>query len=197
MILMDLGVSSPQLDRPERGFSLMQDGPLDMRMDRAQELTADVVINRWKERDLVDIFERYGELSPGLARKYAREIVRGRPWKTTLELSSAKFWGRRGRVHPATRAFQAVRIAVNDELGLLERTLPAIPRLLKPGGRVAIISFHSLEDRLVKNFFKSESTLGEESTLEIITRKPIQAGDVELGNNPRARSAKLRAARRR
>lgn len=198
MILADFGVSSPQLDEPERGFSLREDGPLDMRMDRGQDLTADRIVNRWSVGDLERIFVEYGEISSGLAKKYAREIVQGRPWKSTLGLAEARFWGyRHGRVHPATRAFQAIRIAVNDELGEIERTLPALPKLLKPGGRVAMISFHSLEDRLVKRFFKDESTMGEESELEIITKKPMLAGNVELGINPRARSAKLRAARKR
>ena len=196
IILADFGVSSPQLDNPERGFSLIHDGPLDMRMDQTQILTADTVVNKWRREDLAEIFQKYGEISPGLSQKYAREIVYGRPWNSTLELADAKFWGRRGRTHPATRVFQAIRIAVNDELGEIERTLPALPKLLKPGGRVAIISFHSLEDRLVKQFFKNESTLGEESELEILTKKPVTAGDVELGINPRARSAKLRAAKR-
>ncbi|MBQ9020101.1 16S rRNA (cytosine(1402)-N(4))-methyltransferase RsmH [Candidatus Saccharibacteria bacterium] len=198
MILADFGVSSPQLDEPERGFSLKQDGPLDMRMDRGQDLTADRIVNKWSRNDLERIFVEYGEISSGLAKKYAREIVYGRPWNSTLELANAGFWGNKhGRVHPATRAFQAIRIAVNDELGEIERTLPALPKLLKPNGRVAIISFHSLEDRLVKRFFKDESTLGEESELEILTKKPVVAENVELGINPRARSAKLRAARRR
>ena len=196
LILADLGVSSPQLDNPERGFSLMQDGPLDMRMDKTQALSADVVVNKWSLRRLAEIFIQYGELSPGLSEKIARGIVYGRPWKSTLELANARFFGgRRGRVHPATRAFQAIRIAVNDELGLLEETLPILPELLSPGGRLAIISFHSLEDRTVKRFFKSESTLGEESKLSILTKKPLVAGSEELGINPRARSAKLRAVR--
>ncbi|MBR0402964.1 16S rRNA (cytosine(1402)-N(4))-methyltransferase RsmH [Candidatus Saccharibacteria bacterium] len=197
IILADFGVSSPQLDNPDRGFSLMQDGPLDMRMDQTQALTADVVVNKWRARELEEIFMKYGELSPGLSKRYAREICIGRPWKSTLQLANAPFWGKRGRIHPATRVFQAIRIAVNDELGEIERTLPALPKLLKPGGRLAIISFHSLEDRLVKQFFKEQSSMGEESSLEILTKKPMTAGDVELGINPRARSAKLRAARKR
>ena len=197
MILMDFGVSSPQLDRAERGFSFAKDGPLDMRMDQAQKLDANQIVNHWNEREICGILEDYGEEKPGFARLIAREIVHGRPWQSTAQLGAAlaKF-GRGGRVHPATRTFQAIRIAVNDELGLIERTLPLIPKLLNPGGRVAMITFHSLEDRLVKNFLRAESSQGEESELEVLTRRPITAENQELFINPRARSAKLRAARR-
>ena len=198
MILMDLGVSSPQLDNPERGFSFMQDGPLDMRMDQTQKVDAYSVLNRYSERELTRIFREYGEISAGLAKKYAREIVHGRPWKTTGQLAGARFWAyKHGRTHPATRVFQAVRIEVNEELKLLEETLPLLPKLMNPGGRLAIISFHSLEDRLVKRYFKEASSFGEESLLDIPVKKPITAADVELGINPRARSAKLRIAVRR
>ncbi len=197
MILMDFGVSSPQLDRAERGFSFAKDGPLDMRMDQRQELSADIVINKWSEKRLVEILERYGEEKPGFARLIARAIVHGRPWKSTGQLGSAlSKYGRGGKIHPATRTFQAIRIAVNDELGEIERTLPLIPRLLKPGGRVAMITFHSLEDRLVKNWLKEASGYGEESELSVITKKPMLAESEELVINPRARSAKLRAARK-
>lgn len=193
MILADLGVSSPQLDNPERGFSFREDGPLDMRMDKTQDLDASVVVNKWKERELIKIFTVYGEIKPGLSAKYAREIVHGRPWKSTLELANAPFWGyKHSRIHPATKAFQAIRIAVNDELGELERTLPLLPKLLRPGGRLAIISFHSLEDRLVKTYFKEASSYGEESEIKIINKKPLVAENMELVINPRARSAKLR-----
>lgn len=197
MILMDFGVSSPQLDQAGRGFSFAKDGPLDMRMDQSQELTAERVVNKWSERDLLEILEKYGEEKPGFARLIAREIIHGRPWKSTKQLGEALAkYGRGGKVHPATRTFQAIRIAVNDELGEIERTLPLIPKVLRPGGRVAIITFHSLEDRLVKQAFKEMSSFGEESELMIITKKPITAGNEELFINPRARSAKLRAARR-
>ena len=196
MILADFGVSSPQLDNSERGFSFMHEGTLDMRMDQTQELSAETIVNHWSEKKLIEIFERYGEESSGLARKHAREIVYNRPWKTTKELADAlspKGWFGK---HPATKVFQAIRIAVNEELSIIENTLPLIPKLLKPNGRIAIITFHSLEDRLVKQYFKQVSSLGEESELEILTKSPIVAGMDELVINPRARSAKLRAARK-
>lgn len=195
MILMDFGVSSPQLDRAERGFSFAKDGPLDMRMDQGQELDASIIVNRWSESRIVEILERYGEERSGFAKLIARAIVHGRPWTSTKELGDAlKQYGRGGKVHPATRTFQAVRIAVNDELGEIERTLPLLPRILNPGGRVAIITFHSLEDRLVKDWMREEAGFGEESQIRILTKKPITAGNEELFINPRARSAKLRAA---
>lgn len=197
MILMDFGVSSPQLDRAERGFSFAKDGPLDMRMDQEQDLKASVIVNQWRESEIVDILEKYGEERPGFAKLIARAIVQGRPWTSTKQLGEALArYGRGGKVHPATRTFQAIRIAVNDELGLIERTLPLIPRILNPGGRVAMITFHSLEDRLVKEFLKAESSRGEESSLAILTKKPITAEKMELFINPRARSAKLRAAKK-
>lgn len=197
MILMDFGVSSPQLDRAERGFSFAKDGPLDMRMDQGQELDASMIVNKWSEKRIVDILERYGEEKPGFARMIARAIVHGRPWKSTSELGEALArYGRGGRIHPATRTFQAIRIAVNDELGQIERVLPLVPKVLKPGGRMAAITFHSLEDRLVKDWMREMTGFGEESQIEILTKKPIAAGDQELFINPRARSAKLRAARK-
>ncbi|MBR2989681.1 16S rRNA (cytosine(1402)-N(4))-methyltransferase RsmH [Candidatus Saccharibacteria bacterium] len=198
LILADFGVSSPQLDQGERGFSFMNDGPLDMRMDRRQDLTAAEIINHWSERELVEIFEKYGEMSPGFSQKVARVIRLNRPFETTGQLADviAKNTAK-SRIHPATRVFQAIRIVVNDELGLIEKTLPLLPRLLKPGGRLAIITFHSLEDRLVKDYFKKASSLGEESELIIINKKPITAEKLELVNNPRSRSAKLRGAYKR
>jgi len=197
LILMDFGVSSPQLDRAERGFSFAKDGPLDMRMDQSQELSADVIVNHYREGHLVEILEKYGEEKPGFARMIARAIVHGRPWHSTKELGEALArYGRGGKVHPATRTFQAIRIAVNDELGEIERTLPLLTKVLKPGGRVGMITFHSLEDRLVKDYLKEQSAYGEESELEVLTKKPITAGQEELFINPRARSAKLRVARR-
>ena len=190
-------MSSPQLDRQERGFSFLKDGPLDMRMDRSQELTVDYVVNHYPERKLAEILEKYGEERPGNAKRLAREIVHARPFMSTLQLAEfIKSKSRYSKMHPATRVFQAIRIEVNDELGLIERTLPLIPKVLKPGGRVAIITFHSLEDRLVKQYFREESSYGEESELMILTKTPVVASAVELVSNPRSRSAKLRAAKR-
>lgn len=198
LILADFGVSSPQLDQGPRGFSFMNDGPLDMRMDRRQELSAETIVNHWSERELIAIFEKYGEMSDGFSRKVARIIATGRPFKSTLELANAIADNTaKSRIHPATKAFQAIRIAVNDELAQIEKILPLLPKLLKPGGRVAIITFHSLEDRLVKDSFKQAASLGEESELTLINKKPIVAEKMELVINPRARSAKLRAAKKR
>ena len=195
MILADFGVSSPQLDNLERGFSFAKEARLDMRMDESQELDAWTIVNRWSERKLCDIFERYGEERPGRAKMLAREIVFNRPIDTTTQLAELiKSKSPYSHTHPATRIFQAIRIAVNDELGIIEKTLPLLPKLLNKGGRVAIISFHSLEDRLVKDYFKEVSSLGLESELRILTKKPIVAAEDELVNNPRARSAKLRVA---
>ncbi len=197
LILADFGVSSPQLDNDERGFSYKNDGPLDMRMDRREELTAAKVVNHYSERDLADIFVKYGEEKLGRAKMLAREIVTHRPINTTkqladLILSKSKY----SHTHPAARVFQAVRIVVNDELTEIEKTLPLLPKLLRPKGRVGIITFHSLEDRLVKDYFKEATSHGEESELTIITKKPMVAGPDELVINPRARSAKLRVATR-
>lgn len=195
MILADFGVSSPQLDNLERGFSFTKEARLDMRMDESQELDAWTVVNRWGERKLCDIFERYGEERPGRAKLLAREIVFNRPIDTTTQLAELiKSKSPYSHTHPATKVFQAIRIAVNDELGIIEKTLPLLPKLLNKGGRVAIISFHSLEDRLVKDYFKEASSLGLESELKVLTKKPIVAAEDELVNNPRARSAKLRVA---
>jgi len=195
MILMDFGVSSPQLDRAERGFSFSKAGPLDMRMDQGQDLSASMIVNKWRESEIVDILEKYGEEKPGFAKMIARAIVHGRPWKSTKELGEMLArYGRVGKVHPATRTFQAIRIAVNDELGQIEKVLPLLPKVLKPGGRVAMITFHSLEDRLVKDWMREASGYGEESQIRVLTKKPITAESEELFINPRARSAKLRAA---
>lgn len=197
MILADFGVSSPQLDDGSRGFSLKNDGPLDMRMDARDRLTADDIINKYSERELARIFTTYGEEPEGRARMLAREIVRARPIHSTRELADLiKAKSGYSKIHPATRVFQAVRIEVNEELAEIEKTLPLIPRLLKPKGRLGLITFHSLEDRLVKNFLRDASSYGEESELEIINKKPIIAEGEELVINPRARSAKLRLARR-
>jgi 16S rRNA (cytosine1402-N4)-methyltransferase len=211
-ILLDLGVSSMQLDRPERGFSYAVDAPLDMRMDTAAELSARELVNEADERELALIFRRYGE--ERYARQIARAIVRRRaerPFERTGELadtikSAIPTPARFGDGHPAKRVFQALRIAVNDELGAIEAALPAAVRMLRPGGRIAVISFHSLEDRLVKQFVREQArgctcppefpicTCGHEPVLRELTRKPLRAGARELELNPRAASAKLRAA---
>lgn len=197
MILADFGVSSPQLDNGERGFSFAREARLDMRMDESQELDAWTVVNKWSERKLADIFETYAEERRGRAEMLAREICMHRPIETTTELADLiKSKSPYSHTHPATRIFQAIRIVVNDELGIIERTLPLLPKLLNSGGRVAIITFHSLEDRLVKEYFKEESSKGIESKLRIINKKPIIADNIEIANNPRARSAKLRVAER-
>ena len=197
MILADFGVSSPQLDRAERGFSFAQAARLDMRMDGSQDLDAWQIVNKWSERKLAEIFVKYGEERKGRAELLAREICMHRPIETTTELADLiKSKSPYSHMHPATKIFQAIRIVVNDELGEIEKTLVLLPKLLNPGGRVAIISFHSLEDRLVKDFFKEESSKGIESSLEIITKKPIIADKNEIDINPRARSAKLRVAER-
>ena len=197
IILADFGVSSPQLDIGDRGFSFKYEAPLDMRMDRRQTLTADYIINHESERNLAEIFRKYGEETPGRAKLYAREIVHHRPIHTTLELADlikSKTHGY-SKTHPATRIFQAIRIAVNDELDLIEKSLPLLPKLLNKNGRLGIITFHSLEDRLVKDFLKEECDHGEESRLKV-EKKPIVAGKQELFINPRSRSAKLRIATR-
>lgn len=192
-ILADLGVSSAQFDVPERGFSFRHAAPLDMRMDQRQDLTAAEVINHWEEAKLADIFYTYGE--ERLSRRIARRIVEDRPFQTTTELAEAiarcvpKAY-RYGRIHPATRVFQALRIAVNRELDVLETFLAQAPNWLKPEGRIAIISFHSLEDRIVKH------RLRESEALRVITKKPIVPQEAEIAENPRARSAKLRIAER-
>ena len=199
IILADFGVSSPQLDMEDRGFSFRAEAPLDMRMDKRQALTATTVVNRWSERDLADIFVRYAEESPGRAKMLAKAIVHARPLRTTSELADLikSKTGYHSKVHPATRIFQAIRIAVNGELEQIEQTLPLLPKLLNPGGRLGLITFHSLEDRLVKTYFKEASSYGEESPLEILTKKPIVAESQELVINPRSRSAKLRVAKKR
>jgi 16S rRNA (cytosine1402-N4)-methyltransferase len=213
--LFDLGVSSPQLDIPERGFSYHEDAPLDMRMDPGNNtLTADEVINTYTEADLARIFRVYGDEKH--ANRIAREVVRRRerePIRTTLQLVDVVKEGipaaaRRKGGHPARKVFQAVRIEVNDELGVLERGLEAAVRCLNPGGRVAVISYHSLEDRIVEHLFGKLSqgctcppdlpvcVCGNVPVLEVLTRRPIPASQDEVADNPRARSAKLRVAAR-
>ncbi len=195
LILADLGVSSPHLNTADRGFSIRENGPLDMRMDRSQELTAQTIVNTYSEAELEKLLRDYGEEPK--ARTIAKWIVEHRPLATTHELAAiiARAWpGSAGRTHPATRSFQALRLAVNDELGLLEAALPKWIQLLAPGGRIAIISFHSLEDRIVKQFFQEHAGNRYDAPLRLLTKKAAVAGAEELVSNPRARSAKLRAA---
>lgn len=195
MILADYGVSSPQLDLADRGFSIKHDGPLDMRMDQKQHLTASDIVNKYSERDLAEIFVRYGEEPSGRAKMLAREIVTHRPVTTTGQLADIiAHKSKYSRVHPATRVFQAIRIVVNGELEEIKNTLPLLPKLLNKNGRLAIITFHSLEDRLTKDFLKEAASHGEESELTVLTRSPIVATPNEIVINPRARSAKLRVA---
>jgi 16S rRNA (cytosine1402-N4)-methyltransferase len=192
-ILADLGVSSYHLDQPERGFSFRHTANLDMRMDRGRSLTAADVINDWDEAELAEIFFKYGE--ERLSRRIARRIVEKRPFTTTTELAEAIAYAvppkyRYGRIHPATRVFQALRIAVNDELKSLETFLDKATNALVPGGRIAIISFHSLEDRIVKHGLRNLPLM------KVLTKKPIIAQEEEIAHNPRSRSAKLRIAER-
>ena len=192
-ILADLGVSSTHFDAPERGFSFRHEAPLDMRMDQRQDLTAAEAINHWDVTKLADVFYTYGE--ERLSRRIARRIVEQRPFQTTTQLAETIAYSvpksyRYGRIHPATRVFQALRIAVNRELDVLETFISQAPEWLKPGGRIAIISFHSLEDRIVKHRFR------ESSLLKVLTKKPILPQETETSENPRARSAKLRIAER-
>lgn len=194
IILADLGVSSPHLNEAARGFAINQSAPLDMRMDQAQQLTAEAIVNSYGQAELADLLARYGEEPK--ARQIARLIVEARPIKSTTELAGvvAKAWPGHSRVHPATRTFQALRIAVNDELTLLEQSLPLWVKLLKPGGRLGVISFHSLEDRLVKQVLAEASGNRYDAQLTLLTKRPITASQNEIVFNPRARSAKLRVA---
>lgn len=195
LILADLGISSLHLDEASRGFSFASSGPLDMRMDKSQDLSAEVIVNNWSEKRLAEILANYGEEPK--SRAIARAIVQARPIKTTDELANvvAKFWPG-SRRHPATRTFQALRIVVNDEIGQLEGSLPLWLELLKPGGRLGVITFHSLEDRIAKQFFKEQAFGGYGAQLEIVTKRPITATNEEIVSNPRARSAKLRVSRK-
>jgi 16S rRNA (cytosine1402-N4)-methyltransferase len=211
-ILLDLGVSSMQLDRPERGFSYATDAPLDMRMDTSQDFDARALVNEWPEKELVTIFRRYGE--ERYARQIAKAIVRRRretPFERTGELvdtikAAIPAPARFGEGHPAKRVFQALRIAVNDELASLEVALPAALDMLRPGGRLAVIAFHSLEDRIVKQFLRERERgcicppdfpvciCGHEPELRAIQRRPVRPSEAEVAANPRAASARLRAA---
>jgi 16S rRNA (cytosine1402-N4)-methyltransferase len=213
-LLLDLGVSSMQLDRPERGFSYAADAPLDMRMDPTADVSARELVNEASERELTEIFRSYGE--ERYARQIAKRIARERrqqPFETTGELVEAikaaiPTPARFGEGHPARRVFQALRIAVNDELGALEAALPAALEMLAPGGRIAVISFHSLEDRIVKRFFQRLErgcvcppdfpvcVCGREPELRRLNRKAIRPSSHELALNPRAASARLRAAQK-
>lgn len=194
MIMADLGVSSPHLNMGSRGFSVRAAGPLDMRMDQSQELSAADIVNHFSEDELADILKRFGEEPK--ARQIASRIIAARPLTTTDQLAEvvAKAWPGRSRIHPATRTFQALRIAVNDELGQLENSLSLWFDLLKPGGRIAVISFHSLEDRLVKQAFQEAGGNRYDAELHLLTRKAVSATPEEIVFNPRARSARLRAA---
>ena len=196
-VLADLGVCSDQLDAAERGFSFQQPGPLDMRLDPSRGEPAAALLQRLSERDLADLFWQFGE--ERYSRRIARRIVETRqrePLATTEQLAELvrrcvpRPKGRRPAIDPATRVFQALRIAVNDELGALDRFLAALPRCVRPGGRAVIISFHSLEDRRVKQAFR------DAANWQVLTKKPVVASAEEERNNPRARSAKLRAAQR-
>jgi 16S rRNA (cytosine1402-N4)-methyltransferase len=194
-LLADFGVSSLQLDEAQRGFSFMADGPLDMRMDTRSGPTAAQVVNEASERELADLIYEYGEERG--SRRIARAIVRGRPVTTTGQLArivtSAAPAMKQAHIHPATRTFQALRIYVNRELDEIQALLEAAPKLLKPSGRLVVISFHSLEDRIAKDSLREGA---QKKIWKILTKKPVTAGEEELDRNPRSRSAKLRAAER-
>ncbi len=195
LLLADLGVSSPHLNMASRGFSFQAVGPLDMRMDQRQSLTAANIVNTYNEKQLSDLLRKYGEEKQAL--QFAKAIIANRPIKTTAELAYviAKATKKgRAKTHPATKSFQAIRIAVNDELNQLEQALPVWIDLLKPGGRLVVISFHSLEDRLVKQTLAQMGGNGYDAILKILTKHPVTANRQEIVFNPRARSAKLRAA---
>jgi 16S rRNA (cytosine1402-N4)-methyltransferase len=196
-LLADIGVSSLQLDDAARGFSFQAEGPLDMRMDSRSERTAEQVVNHLDERELADVIYEFGE--ERRSRRIARAIVRSRPIRSTAHLADVISAAARPmnseqrRIHPATRTFQALRIFVNRELDDLRALLDAAPRVMKPGGRVVVISFHSLEDRIVKDAFREAAKQG---SMSLLTKKPLTATEEESDRNPRARSAKLRAAER-
>jgi 16S rRNA (cytosine1402-N4)-methyltransferase len=194
-VLADLGVSSMQLDQAARGFSFREAGPLDMRMNAEDELTAEEIVNRWPERELADLF--YREADEHDSRRIARAIMRARPIRDTAHLATTvagarKQWGRQ-RLHPATKTFLALRIAVNREMEELGQFLTRTPATLNSGGRLVVLSYHSREDRIVKHAFQEEERLG---TLEVLTRHVIQPTEEEKAANPRSRSAKLRCAER-
>jgi 16S rRNA (cytosine1402-N4)-methyltransferase len=192
IILADLGVSSPHLNTASRGFAFMQTGPLDMRMDQSQALSAATIVNTYGVQELTDILRRYGE--EPRASKIAQLIAGDRPVETTTQLATlvAKAYPGYSRTHPATRTFQAIRIAVNDELEMLRRSIPIWVKLLAPGGRLGVISFHSLEDRIIKNAFKELAGERYDAELRLVTKRPVVADKNESVFNPRSRSAKLR-----
>ena len=194
LILADIGVSSPHLNIASRGFAIKYDGPLDMRMDQSQSLTAETIVNSYSEDDLIRILKQYGE--EPRARSIAKATIAARPIHTTSQLADivAKQFRGYHKVHPATRTFQGLRIAVNDELMQLEKAIPIWVSLLKPGGRLGIISFHSLEDRIVKKAFTERSGDRFDAELSVLTKRPETADKNELVFNPRSRSAKLRVA---
>jgi 16S rRNA (cytosine1402-N4)-methyltransferase len=194
VILADLGVSSPHLDNASRGFAFGTDGPLDMRMDQSQELSAATMVNTYTPDNLARIIKQYGE--EPRAKTIANAIVRARPFTTTQQLAEVvrSVMPRGSKTHPATRTFQALRIAVNDELELLRASLPLWMQLLNSGGRIGVISFHSLEDRMVKQAFAEVAGERYDADLHLLTKRPVTADEHELFSNPRARSAKLRAA---
>lgn len=195
-ILADIGVSSPHLDNPDRGFSFMNDGPLDMRMDMNQELTADIIVNQWSEEQLMKILSDFGEIRG--SRRMAADIIENRPIHSTSELATIiqkrTSFSRRMRV--SAQVFQALRITVNDEIGQLRNSIELWVKLLKPGGRLAIITFHSLEDRIVKQYFAEHSGDRFDSDLILLTKRPVTGSKSELVSNPRSRSAKLRVSQR-
>jgi 16S rRNA (cytosine1402-N4)-methyltransferase len=207
-VLLDLGLSSRQLADAERGFSFSQDGPLDMRLNSSQGQNAADLVNHLPETELADLLWHHGEERH--SRRIARAIVAGRPLTTTGQLADlvVQTVGRREKIHPATRTFQALRIAVNDELEALDQALPQARDLLRPGGRVAVIAFHSLEDRLVKRFYQRESrdclcppevlvcVCEHQASLRVLTSKPVRPTADEIARNPRSRSARLRVAER-
>ena len=196
IVFVDLGVSSPQLDKEERGFSFNKDGPLDMRMDRRQDISAADIVNRATPKELETIIAKYGEEKPAFTARIVEAIRTNRPIRTTKELSDLILSQHRGgwqKTHPATRTFQALRIATNEEIKQVENLLPKLSKFLNNGGRVGIISFHSLEDRLVKQYFKDQDEAGLEASLKLLTKKPIDGATYDV-HNPRSRSAKLRAA---
>jgi len=196
VILADLGVSSQHFNNPARGFSHKNSGPLDMRMDTSQTLSAAHLVNEATEADLAGILKKYGELPN--ARLTARHIIAGRPYATTLQLSNriTQLGKNKKRINPSTLVFQALRIAVNDELQMLEKALPIWHGLLKSKGRIGVISFHSLEDRIVKKFFTDNGGNRYDATLRLLSKKPVVASADEIVFNPRARSAKFRSAQR-
>lgn len=194
MILADIGVSSPHLDNPDRGFSFMNDGPLDMRMDSRTERTAADIVNTVSEAELADLLYTYGELHS--SRRLAKTIIEKKPYYSTSELAAVIPGNYKTRMRTLAQVFQSLRIVVNDELGQLERSLPLWLQLLKPGGRLAVITFHSLEDRLVKDYFSEHSADVYGSEFMLLTKRPVVAKPDEIDFNPRARSSKLRVVQR-